>query len=462
MNEIAKEFKITCAIENEHCYERIEKGVTKRFVVGRASGTKIDREEERIAASAVASFQKAIEEGIFLPDGTYTLVPLQSEHKDGWDDTLGWLTRAWIDEENDLYIEAELDMDNPRSLYLYRELKKEDKLGRPRKMLGLSIGGRVIEASEEWDEGLQKFIRTYHKVALREVSVTSRPAYPTAFLDVMNKSIKWDRVTDHRFVWEDTMEQQEKINENVEKNDEAQAMESVEDAAQVAKADEATAEVAEEAVEKAEEVAEDAAESVEKEEHIAEESEDAVEKASTSVRISTETWADAWDGDPMGALKAAVESLMNEIEEMKGVLKSVTEAQSEPAVEKSEEVAETEGEPVEKTEATAESAEAEIEKSSAEDEGALLVKALTDTLRETLDDKLSPVMSQIEALGKRIEVVENTEVDKSITVSEALDNLPEEPTHDPVESFLESTRDLAPEARLSEALKVFGGNLYKR
>src|SRR5690606_33149279 len=112
-----------------------------------------------------------------------------------WDDTLGHLTKAWIDENWDLWVEAELDPDNPRSHYLYTKLTKA---GAGQKQYGLSIGGYVLEAGYEWSDTLQKNVRVFYDVGLAEVSVTSRPAYPTAYLNALAKSVAWDGVRENR------------------------------------------------------------------------------------------------------------------------------------------------------------------------------------------------------------------------------------------------------------------------
>lgn len=183
------DFKITCSIAK--AYEKNVDGILKRFIGGLASGTQVDLEGERMADSAIQAFKKAIDEGMTLPDGQWSLIPLRSGHRHEWDDVLGWITGAEVDKENNLWIEAELDHENPVSVSLFKKLTRTPEHGKPVK-LGFSVGGTVNRAGYEWDEDINDFTKTYYDVSLREVSVVSQPAYPTSYLYALNKSVNWD------------------------------------------------------------------------------------------------------------------------------------------------------------------------------------------------------------------------------------------------------------------------------
>lgn len=447
MENLSKPFKIACAIENAACYERFEKGQRRQFIVGRASGTMVDRDHERVAESALLSIQKAIEDGLLHEDGTVTPIPLMSEHQQGWDDHLGILTKAWIDDQWDLWIEAELDPDNPRSHYLYTKLTKA---GPNQKQYGLSIGGIVLEAGYEWNEDLQKTIRVFHNVGLHEVSVTSRPAYPTAYLNALSKSVAWDGVHTARqlVVTEEIMKSYKgdvttdaQPHEAVEKNETETVVEQAEAVAKAeteaadetvvekAEADEAAAE---EAVEKAADEATEAEEAVEK---AAGEAEDAetVEKAEAYVSFSASAYGDARE-DPIAVLQEAIAALTEKVNAIEGVLKSVSEAPAEDAVEKSD-AAETEAEAVEKTANEDQSAEV-VAKSGAAVSEDVIAKALTDALGQALDEKLAPVAKALGNLEQRLSELESQEVDGSISVSKAIGNQPEDDPRQQLEKKL--------------------------
>lgn len=183
------QFKITCSIAK--AYEKRDGGVTRQYIGGLASGTQIDLEGERMAESAISAFQKAIKEGMTLPDGQWSLIPLRSGHRHEWDDVLGYIVGAEVDKEHNLWIEAELDQENPVAMSLYKKLTRDPEAGKPVK-LGLSVGGTVLKAGYEWNDETSDFTKTYYNVELREVSVVSQPAYPTSYLTALQKSVNWD------------------------------------------------------------------------------------------------------------------------------------------------------------------------------------------------------------------------------------------------------------------------------
>lgn len=226
------DFKITCSIAK--AYEKKDGNIIRRFIGGLASGTEIDLEGERMAESAISAFQKAISEGMTLPDGQWSMIPLRSGHRNEWDDQLGWIVGAEVDKEYNLWIEAELDQENPVAMSLYKKLTKKAEHGKPLK-LGLSVGGTVVDAGYELNEQTQEFTKTYYDVNLREVSVVSQPAYPTSYLYALNKSVDWDKLKsskdeamvkaqtdegteaiDHPLTKETTMEDTTPINEEIE------------------------------------------------------------------------------------------------------------------------------------------------------------------------------------------------------------------------------------------------------
>lgn len=192
-------FKITVPIHECSIVKSVNKDTgeesTKRRIVGIASGTELDRDEEEFALSALKAMQQAIEEGITLPDGTHSLVPLQSDHRASWLTDLGFLTKAWIeegDEEHNLWIEAELN-DSPSADYFYKLLtEKNEEKGRPTR-LGMSIGGLVTKAHKKVNQATQKAHLVFDHILLKEVSIVSQPAYPTQYLQALTKSYQEDK-----------------------------------------------------------------------------------------------------------------------------------------------------------------------------------------------------------------------------------------------------------------------------
>lgn len=168
-----------------------------RFVIqGLASGTRVDREDERMAETAITAFKRAIDHGIRTYEGEWSLVPLVAGHDQEWDRHLGWVTDAEVTPDHDLMITAELDPLSPNAMSLFQKLLRPKEVGKPLR-LGFSIGGQVLAAGEEWDEEDKKTRRVYRDVALREMTVTGFPAYAPSFVSALAKSVPWDKVREH-------------------------------------------------------------------------------------------------------------------------------------------------------------------------------------------------------------------------------------------------------------------------
>jgi hypothetical protein len=443
-------FKITTPITK--AFERIGKdGVTRKYIGGLASSTDMDLEKERMAESAILAFRKAIQEGIFQSNGTWSQIPLRSGHRSEWDDVLGWITDATIDKQWNLFIEAELDTTNPVSLGLFEKLTRPQTPGRELS-LGLSVGGLVVSAGQEWDEEFQDYIRVYYDVALKEVSVTSNPANPKTYIHALAKSVDWSKVKGSRtvLVSEEELEEYFDMKTKSENTDAqetseevvAAAVEASEQAEVVERSEAAEEAGAEEQVEKTDATEEaPEAEVVERSES-AEVSEDAGEGSVEEVAKAT---------DPMAELLARFDeltkglaALADEVVQLKAG-STGEEAQAE-AAEKSV----TEEEQAAEADASAEvverSAETEVEPEAVE-------KAETVDIAAIIEAAVSKaISSQVGALAQRIEAIENEEVDKSVAVT--LDAAEEE--SDPLTKFASETEGLKGRALLTKTLELAG------
>jgi len=152
----------------------------KMFVEGVASTINVDQDEERMSPEAIDAMVEKINK-----DG----VPLRSEHQKTWDAVLGWISKAWKDERDQIHIKAKLDPDNSRSLDLYKALKKGLQIG-------LSVAGNVKKSGIEIADGLGKKVKTFYDVILKEISVTNRPSNFDTWLIAKSKS---GSLTDHLF-----------------------------------------------------------------------------------------------------------------------------------------------------------------------------------------------------------------------------------------------------------------------
>lgn len=193
-------FKLTIPIADTYTqksHDSLGNEIERKFIVGVASGTELDRDTEKMAESALHAMRKCIDEGILDEDGAVIQVPLFNEHRKETLEQLGWLTKAWIQkseptDEHQLWVEAELDEDNPKANLLYKKLTTPNpNKGRPT-LLGLSISGRVISAFKQFDPSIKKAVTVFEQIALNEVSVVTKPAYRGSYLDILEKSYKED------------------------------------------------------------------------------------------------------------------------------------------------------------------------------------------------------------------------------------------------------------------------------
>ena len=127
---------------------------------GIASTTNIDHDNERMAKDALRAMETIINK-----DG----VPLRVEHQKDGAAIIGKVFKAWVDDRNQLHIQARLDKSHPVSSILHSSMKQGVKMG-------LSVGGLVKHAIREFSDSVGGMVKTFYDVALQEVSVTPRPS----------------------------------------------------------------------------------------------------------------------------------------------------------------------------------------------------------------------------------------------------------------------------------------------
>lgn len=173
--EFPFKFFIEKAVATEEADEFILEGI--------ASTTNLDHDSERMSKSALRSMEAVInEEG----------VPLRVEHQKEDDAIIGKVFEARVDDRNQLHVKCRLDKSHPASLILYNSMKSGAKMG-------LSVGGLVKRAVRELSEKTGKMVKTFYDVALKEVSVTPRPANYDSWLvakSIVDSEDEGDRFRD--------------------------------------------------------------------------------------------------------------------------------------------------------------------------------------------------------------------------------------------------------------------------
>lgn len=222
--------------------QKAEKRDDGLYIVGFASGPELDAEGERIDEVMIYRFAEQINSTSGMP--LADRLPYRDAHaKDGVFMDLGWITRAWVNEQGHLGVEVKLDDESPAATHLFRQIQRG-------KQFGMSVGGMVIDFVDEYVESLGRFVRTYTDIILREISNTTRPAWSPSFGTVLAKAIK-DAEESESTPEGDNPSMDEELQQDIE----TPATDSSEQP-EVEKADEAEAVTEEEAVEKTDEVEE--------------------------------------------------------------------------------------------------------------------------------------------------------------------------------------------------------------
>lgn len=155
------------------------------IVQGIASGTLVDLESERMSLKVLKSFADKINlEGIALTNG----------HQKGGaiDDELGVLNYAELlmnspeEGQASLFVKGVLDFDNPNCQYLVKAVNKGKKFA-------FSIEGLTIATQQAFDNAAGRVINTIKEAIPTAITITTKPSYAPSFLEVMAKSIGFEK-----------------------------------------------------------------------------------------------------------------------------------------------------------------------------------------------------------------------------------------------------------------------------
>lgn len=172
--------------------EETPEGVIKTMrIKGVASNTRRDLEDHQFTVQGLESIKKAIEDGLVDEDGDWSQIPLRSGHRGEWEDVLGYVTHAEIDDQQNLWITAELDPDSSKARELYIKVSKGNVHGRKAK-LGLSVKGQTTKYHFGMDPEAKRRVTYLDNLLVEEISVTQKPKNPTPYSLAIVKSILAD------------------------------------------------------------------------------------------------------------------------------------------------------------------------------------------------------------------------------------------------------------------------------
>lgn len=197
-NKVEKQNDNISSMNNFKYFVKIEKAFEQKgdwFVEGIASGTLEDATSGKMSKNALQKFIDG------LP------LPLTDNHKKGEIlAQVGEVVEASLLEDNNLFIRAKLDKENPSVGYLVKKVSEGKKFA-------FSIDGWIKNARKIFSEKQGKFITEYLDVIPEAISITTRPAYETSFLSVLAKSLD-----ENKIIKEQNMEK-EKIEQVIPENE---------------------------------------------------------------------------------------------------------------------------------------------------------------------------------------------------------------------------------------------------
>jgi HK97 family phage prohead protease len=154
-------------------YLPLKKNIADSDLLGIASTTSVDRDDERMSENALR---------MMVADIKRLGVNLFEDHEHGWQHTLGVIHDAeLVNKQVQVKIRLDDATTNPKVPALLNKLKKGIRLG-------LSVGGKVT--AEKWERVNDKRIKIIDGVKLYEVSVVGIPSNADSFVSIPQAIMK--------------------------------------------------------------------------------------------------------------------------------------------------------------------------------------------------------------------------------------------------------------------------------
>jgi hypothetical protein len=159
--------------------DRAEETADGLYIYGQASGPERDSHGTEMDTTAIEDFAKQIEQRASAGDP----IPYLDHHqKDGVLRELGSVVSGSVDSDYRLNVAVRLDAENPAALYLHSRIKNG-------KQYGMSIAGDGVQYKVLRDETTGEQVIRFLRIALKEISNTTRPSWVPSFGTVLARSI---------------------------------------------------------------------------------------------------------------------------------------------------------------------------------------------------------------------------------------------------------------------------------
>lgn len=213
------------------------------FIEGEASGPEIDTFGTRMDPGLISNFADQIATRAASGD------PISYRDTHGMGVTgdngvmvdLGELVAATVTDEDHLRVRVRLDRENPAAVYLHKQVMRG-------KRYGMSIGGTIVDFTDEYVKDLGRIVRTFKDIVLDHIANTSQPSWTPSLGTVLTRAVEKALEGENMDPEVPAPETPETEGETENPAPEAGAEESVEEAAEEAAEEEAEEPAAEEAV----------------------------------------------------------------------------------------------------------------------------------------------------------------------------------------------------------------------
>lgn len=170
-------FKTFILIKNR-VIEKTVDGAKKKYLIGEASNSKIDKDDERVAPEFLKKMS-----------GYLTGLNVFIEHEHHIEKTVGIISNVEFIEktatnEESLMVETELENEEDNIAVKSLLKKIENKI-----KIFYSIGGRITKAAKTFSDEAGRYIKELLDGEVYEVSLTALPAGNVSFLTPMTKSL---------------------------------------------------------------------------------------------------------------------------------------------------------------------------------------------------------------------------------------------------------------------------------
>lgn len=167
-----KSFIPLIEVEGSFVVEKTVNDVKKKYLVGEASNTNVDKGDDRMAKSFIEKMANSI-----------VGLNVFAEHEHSFDKTVGYISDAYVKGDS-LIVETSLEDEEDNSIV--KSILKKINHGTK---IFYSVAGRITKAVKRFDEEIEKTVRELMDGEIYETSLTALPEGNVSFIQPIMKSM---------------------------------------------------------------------------------------------------------------------------------------------------------------------------------------------------------------------------------------------------------------------------------